>query len=242
MLNKLIVWVINRNPLLQVRIASECKLVASYSVVNYLRDEAIKSAAKQAIQTGLTREQSLSDQLDFHSQPKNQNRQALDSVILSGAHAWRPGVEHDRATRKPPAGHNDARIGLVYGALDDLRPGWRDRGQGNNFQRALGRSALYRRNLMRASAASAARKKHRWYSEIVMAKHYVNHSLQDANLCRELRLAGLSYQTIADKMDIPRSSVWGICNGTGDQGRDGVEDVVQPLPRKQINACKRIYD
>lgn len=54
-----------------------------------------------------------------------------------------------------------------------------------------------------------------------MARSYTIHHLDDANLCRALRVEGLSYKLIAEKMEIPVSTVWNLCNARTDDGRPG---------------------
>lgn len=55
-------------------------------------------------------------------------------------------------------------------------------------------------------------------------RRYTLHHVDDARLCRELRKEGLTYTAIAEKMDIPPSTVWHICNVTGDARRPGTDD------------------
>lgn len=56
-----------------------------------------------------------------------------------------------------------------------------------------------------------------------MARNYTIHHIDDANLCRALRKEGLTYAVIAEKMEMPPSTVWEICNTSGDMGRPGID-------------------
>lgn len=59
-----------------------------------------------------------------------------------------------------------------------------------------------------------------------MARSYTIHHIDDANLCRALRKEGLSYKVIGEKMEIPLSTVWCLCNTKSDVGRPG--NLAQP--------------
>ena len=76
-----------------------------------------------------------------------------------------------------------------------------------------------------------------------MGRSYTIHHLDDANLCRALRKEGLPYKVIAEKMEIPISTVWHLCNTQRDIGRPG--NLAQPsrhpcfdTPREVVTKCR----
>ena len=76
-----------------------------------------------------------------------------------------------------------------------------------------------------------------------MARSYKIHHIDDANLCRALRKEGLSYKVIGEKMEIPLSTVWHLCNTQRDMGRPGnlVHPSRQPCfarPSEVIAKCR----
>jgi len=73
-----------------------------------------------------------------------------------------------------------------------------------------------------------------------MARNYTIHSLEDAQLCRALRDERLTYKVIAEKMEMPVSTVWHICNTTTDQGRPGAPERRKPV--REYTSMRPIED